>query len=583
VSEQQRILAIVQVRMSSPGGGNALAPLAGKPRLWHAVRKLRHSKLIHCIAIATSVSSDDEPIVTFANENGVYVVRSAEDDALSCFARTAEAFDANFLVRVSESVPEPSYIDHLLEALIAEGGDYVLPADDGATYRETAEAFSRRALDRLMMDARTDLLARREVTAYFRAHPGFVRMVRAPAWLPRVHELAIDAPAFGEAMATHETRDREGSLSDLIALLDRTSRTGHGAPRIARVGAAVICCDGGGQSGNGRAKRMIALAQSLRDAQGIVSRFAVSGPDETLALIRRAGFDATRLVPQDDGAAIPAMIAANDAQLLVVDCREGPSLPGLRRAQRGAALTAVIDDVSHRRLAADVAYYPPLPGVERLDWRGSHTVARIGWRWMPLAATTTASRRRAPSQRPTLLVTMGNNNPAGPTLKVARALALLPSVFRARFAIGSGVAGSEAVARAIVALKSGFETVEGADDLATEYASADIALTVFGLAAYELAACGVPAIYLALSEEAALAASAFEQAGMGISLGLAGNASDEAIAGAVRQLLSDPARRRDMRASALMTIDANGASRIAADLAQLLRERLSIPERASFA
>jgi spore coat polysaccharide biosynthesis protein SpsF len=567
--------------------GSALAPIAGKPLLWHAVNRLRHSKLIHCIAIATSISVDDEPIVEFANENGVYVVRGAEDDALSCFARTAEAFDANFLVRVSANAPEPAYIDHLIEALIAAGGDYVLPADDGTAHHETAEAFSRRALDRLMMDARTDLLARREVTGYFRAHPNFVRLVRAPAWSPPASERSFETPSLLEPTeANLEATSRESSLSDLLALLHRESRGGHGRPRTAmlpRGGAAVICCDGGGQSANGRAKRMIALARALRDAQGIVSRFAVTGSDQPLALIRQAGFEATRLSSHDDGAAIPAMVAAHAANLLILDCREGPSLPGLRRAQRGATLTAVIDDDSNRRLAADVAYYPPLPGVEELDWRGSHTAVRIGWRWTLLGAAPTPARRRVPLQRPTLLVTMGSSNPAGPTLKVARALAMLPSVFRARFAIGAGAAGYEAVARAIVALKSGFETIEGADDLAIEYASADIALTVFGAAAYELAACGVPAIYLALSEEDALAASAFEQAGMGVALGLAGTASDEAIAGAVKQLLSDPARRRDMRAAALMTIDANGATRIAADLAQLLNERLSTPERASFA
>ena len=35
--------------------------------------------------------------------------------------------------------------------------------------------------------------------------------------------------------------------------------------------------------------------------------------------------------------------------------------------------------------------------------------------------------------------------------------------------------------------------MEGADDLATEYASADLALCAFGVTAYELAAFGVPA------------------------------------------------------------------------------------------
>jgi spore coat polysaccharide biosynthesis protein SpsF len=41
-------------------------------------------------------------------------------------------------------------------------------------------------------------------------------------------------------------------------------------------------------------------------------------------------------------------------------------------------------------------------------------------------------------------------------------------------------------------------------------------LAAFGVTAYELAAFGVPAIYLSLTQDHALSASAFEQDGMGL-------------------------------------------------------------------
>jgi len=128
-------------------------------------------------------------------------------------------------------------------------------------------------------------------------------------------------------------------------------------------------------------------------------------------------------------------------------------------------------------------------------------------------------------------------------------------------------------ARTIVALSHNFETVEGADDLATEYASADAALAAFGVTAYELAAFGVPAIYLCLTSDHAASASAFEQAGMGISLGVADAVIVSTIKKTVSTLLNDPVRRREMRAAGLMTIDGQGAARVAADLAGALAER----------
>jgi spore coat polysaccharide biosynthesis protein SpsF len=168
---------------------------------------------------------------------------------------------------------------------------------------------------------------------------------------------------------------------------------------------------------------------------------------------------------------------------------------------------------------------------------------------------------------------MGGSDPMGLTLRAARALTRLEPVFRVRFVIGPGMEDRERVARAIVAFRPNFETIEGADDLAIEYASADAALVAFGVSAYELAAFGVPAIYLGLTKDHALSASAFEHAGMGLSLGVAENVTDEAIAKAVWQLLNDAQRRREMRAAGLMTIDGEGASRIAADLAKELAKR----------
>jgi UDP-N-acetylglucosamine 2-epimerase len=66
---------------------------------------------------------------------------------------------------------------------------------------------------------------------------------------------------------------------------------------------------------------------------------------------------------------------------------------------------------------------------------------------------------------------------------------------------------------------------------------------------------------------------------MGVSLGLAGQASDDAIAKAVWALLTDAERRREMRSAGLMTIDGNAAARIASDLASALAQRRAIKEQ----
>ena len=162
---------------------------------------------------------------------------------------------------------------------------------------------------------------------------------------------------------------------------------------------------------------------------------------------------------------------------------------------------------------------------------------------------------------------MGGSDPLELTDRAARALAPLEGNFRIRFVIGSGIKEARKVAAGIVAMKSNYETVEGADDLSTEYAAADLALCAFGVTAYELAAFGVPAIYLGSPTIMPVRPPPSAPPAWGRSLGVAAQVTDEEILGAVRALMNNPARRREMRAMGLATLDGGGAARIAADLA----------------
>ncbi len=591
-SDHMRIVAVIQARMGSTRlPGKVLKPVAGKPLLWHIVHRLKCSQFIEQIAIATSTNPLDDAVVEFGRAHGVPVVRGPEDNVLARFARAAELLDADVIVRVNADAPfiDAGFIDHLITAMLEDNADYVLLEDGAVTAHEGVDPFSRRALDKLMMDAADDPIAREHVTGYFKLHPDFVRIARAAPYPALAHDsgrLTIDTPddlAFVEAVHNRlAAKAGEASLEDLLALLEREPALREVNAHVRQKalardgGVALIRCDGGGRFGYGHVKRMVALARALRDREGMGALFAVNGTEDCLQPIRAAGFEAALLDGTDEEAALAAIIARRRPDMLICDCREGLDRGGLGRLAKSVELTAVIDDASLRRLAADLAYYPPLPQVARLDWWDSACVPRVGWEWALLGLSKTSPVVRAPSPRPNLLVAMGGSDPMGLTLKAAEALAGLDPVFRARFVIGPGVADNERIAQRIVALAPNFETLEGADDLATEYASADVALCAFGVTAYELAAFGVPALYLCLTEDHALSASAFEHAGMGLSLGLGESAQNEDIAKAVWSLLTNSARRREMHAAGVMTIDGNGAARIAADLVHELADRRAV-------
>src|SRR6185437_15856821 len=515
---------------------------------WHIVHRLRASHLIEDIAIATTTNPLDEAIVEFGEAHGITVIRGPEDDVLARFARAAEQLDADIIVRVSSDAPflDARFIDHLIASMIEQGGDYVMMEEGALCAHEGVDPLTRRGLDKLMMDAGDDPVAREHVTGYFKLHPDFVPIARAspyPLLARPGGRLTIDTPddlAFVEAVhARLQARAGEAVLADLLLLLEREPElraiNGHvkQKPILPSGGLALIRCDGGGKFGYGHVKRMVALARALRDCESVGVLFALHGSEDAALPIRRAGFEAVMLESHDD---LAALVRKHAPDLLLLDGREGPSRAQLETLSRNVAITAVIDDGSDTRLAADFAYYPPVPQARALTWTGARTVARIGWEWSLLGLNPHLTPARTIAGRPTLLVAMGGSDPHGLTLRAAQALAPLDPVFRIRFVIGTGTKDAAKIAAKVVALKNNYETVEGADDLATEYAAADLALCAFGVTAYELAAFGVPAIYLGLSEDHARSASAFEAAGMGISLGVADQVEDDAILASVKAL-----------------------------------------------
>jgi len=584
VNKRPRVVAIVQARMGSTRlPGKVLRLIAGKPLLWHVIHRLRRCHSLDAIAIATSTNARDDAIESFGRDADVAVVRGPEDDVLARFALAAEATGAGVILRVASDAPflDASFIDRLIETLIAEDADYVMLKPGAVCAHGGVDPFSRRALDKLMIEARDDEVAREHVTGYFKLHPDFVKI----AWIdgdPRFAKagarLTVDTPDdLALAEAVHErlaAKAGEASLADLLLLLEREPKLAGMNAHVrqkelgAKGGLVLIRCDGGGALGYGHVKRMTILARAFRDHEGLGVLFALHGDEKAAEPLRAAGFETLMLPPGQGASALEDIVTAHHPDALVCDLREGLARGDLARLAAMVSATAVIDDGSERRLAASHAYYAPVPQARALAWDGAGTCVRIGWEWALTGIDVHRGRRRAGVPlRPQILVSMGGSDPFDLTRLAARALATLPQRFLARFVIGPGFRDRAALSREIEAFGSHFTTIADAQDLAGEYANADLALCAFGVTAYELAAMGVPALYIAISEDHALSASAFEHAGMGVLLGNAEALRPEDIARAAEALLASAERRTEMRISALATLDGNGAARIAADIA----------------
>ena len=125
----QRVVVIVQARMgSSRLPGKVLMDLHGRPLLERQIERLRRSRTVDAIVIATSTHARDDAIAEVAERVGVGVFRGPEDDVLARYVGAADAFQADVVVRGTADCPlvDPEVLDRCVERLLEDDDlDYV--------------------------------------------------------------------------------------------------------------------------------------------------------------------------------------------------------------------------------------------------------------------------------------------------------------------------------------------------------------------------------------------------------------------------------------------------------------------------
>ncbi len=121
-------LCLIQARMESTRlPGKALIELGGHPVLEWVIRRVKSSKKITKVVLATTTKSSDDSISELAAGLGIEVFRGAQDDVLGRFAVALERFPADVVVRVCADNPfvSGSEIDLLISDYMSNPVKYV--------------------------------------------------------------------------------------------------------------------------------------------------------------------------------------------------------------------------------------------------------------------------------------------------------------------------------------------------------------------------------------------------------------------------------------------------------------------------
>ena len=139
--------------------------------------------------------------------------------------------------------------------------------------------------------------------------------------------------------------------------------------------------------------------------------------------------------------------------------------------------------------------------------------------------------------------------------------------------LGPGFSHQKSLQSLLAGAHRTFDIREKIDDLSCLIAEVDLAVASFGVTAYELAAMGVPSIYVCLTKDHAESASALVKANMGISLGMLADVTEKVLAEAVGNLLRDETGRIKMAQYGPEHVDGQGTSRIAQIVAVRIKNR----------
>ena len=151
-------VGIIQARMGSTRRpGKVLADLAGRPMLYHVIKRAEQARGIDQVVVATSDLPKDDAIAQYCEELGTPCVRGSEEDVLDRYIKAARQFDADPIVRLTADCPllDPNVIDRVIQVFKEGNYDFVSNALE-PTFPDGLdnEVCSRDALERAWREAR---------------------------------------------------------------------------------------------------------------------------------------------------------------------------------------------------------------------------------------------------------------------------------------------------------------------------------------------------------------------------------------------------------------------------------------------
>lgn len=124
----KKIIATIEARMDSTRlPGKVLMSLGGRPALLRIIERLRRSKYLDDVIVATTTKTHDDAIVKLCEQDLCHYYRGSEDDVLSRVLGAADAYQGDIIVEITGDCPlvDWRYVDYIIDLFFSGDYDYI--------------------------------------------------------------------------------------------------------------------------------------------------------------------------------------------------------------------------------------------------------------------------------------------------------------------------------------------------------------------------------------------------------------------------------------------------------------------------
>lgn len=239
-----RVVASIEARMNSSRlPGKVLEDVCSKPALSRLYDRLRQSRRIDDVVIATTTNREDDMLALWAEVNGVLCYRGSEDDVLGRVVSAHSLAKSEVIVEVTGDCPllDPELLDLGIETFFANNCDVVTNCKVSSYPQGVdVQVFAFRELEWVCNNI-NDAAVREHVSLYFYENPELYRIINLMAPLSLQSpctRLQLDYPEdLRVIQAIYSYFDEQGvsdfSTLDVLCFLSKN-------PDIAQINADCI-------------------------------------------------------------------------------------------------------------------------------------------------------------------------------------------------------------------------------------------------------------------------------------------------------------------------------------------------------